>query len=77
MDSNDLIRLRPLVNNPVWDQFMVYLTNKKSEAHTSLETCAEVRLKAIQAEISVYNDLLTLRKTVNNIKSSGDTKTQF
>lgn len=61
-------RLRPLVNNPNWDQFMVYLTNLNAEAHTELERCSEVTLKTLQAKIGVYKELLTLRDIVNNIK---------
>lgn len=68
MKREDLYKMRPLVNSPNWDLFLVHLINLNSEAHNDLEKCSEVALKTIQAKISVYKELLTLRELVNSIK---------
>ena len=60
-------KLRGLVNRPEWDYLLVHITNMKAEAHDRLEICPIESLKSTQGEIKVYNDLLTLQKTVNTL----------
>lgn len=67
MGNDDLKRLAGLVKSPDWDQFLVYLTNLKAEAHSDLEECSEVRLKALQERIRFMKELLSLRETVIKI----------
>lgn len=68
MKPEEYVRLRPLVNSPNWDLFLVYLTNMNARAHNDLENCNEVTLKTIQSKIAIYKELLTLRELVNSIK---------
>lgn len=67
-DRNDFLRkLAPLVARAEWDMFCVYLSNKLIDEREALEVCSAEGLKPIQAKISVYKELLTLRDTVNNV----------
>lgn len=69
MNDEYLKKLHPLVNHPGWDQFMVYITNLKTEVHDNLETCPPESLRKLQGKVEVFKELLTLRQTVNNVMS--------
>ena len=59
-----LKKLGPLVTRPEWDMFLVYITNRLNEERENLEYCNAESLRAVQAKVSVYRDILTLRDTI-------------
>ncbi len=56
-----------LVRHPQWDNFMVFIANKRVECMERLEECPPDSLRKIQGELSVIKMLLTLREDVLKI----------
>ena len=64
-DRDDFLKkLAPLVVRPEWDMFLVYIASKLNEERDNLELCSPDYLKSVQAKISVYRDLLTIKETI-------------
>ena len=62
-----LKKLAPLVIRPEWDMFMVYITTQLNNERDNLEFCSADSLKSVQAKISVYRDLLTIKETISRL----------
>jgi hypothetical protein len=69
-------RLAGVVNKPEWDTFLVWISHLRSDCHDKLEKCGPDDLRKIQGELSILNDLLTLRANVNSVVSKRSTKNQ-
>ena len=63
----EIHKLSGLVNRPDWDQFMVWLDEKRASCIDKLELCKPEDLKGHQQEIRLIKELLTLRNSVNTI----------
>lgn len=64
----DIKKLSQLVNRPDWDQYMVWLSELRVDAHERLELTTPDKLGGIQGELRIINRMLTLRNTVNTMK---------